>query len=84
MSTDVSEEHIASETSVYIRRTIRRYIPEDSTLHNHHCENLKTYKSTVAQPATPEKLKLYPGWIIQYCSDITEVELYDLIGIHKP
>jgi hypothetical protein len=32
-----------SETSVDFQRTTRRYIPEDSTLHNHCCENLKTY-----------------------------------------
>jgi hypothetical protein len=25
------------------QRTTRRYIPEDGTLHNHRCENLKSY-----------------------------------------
>jgi hypothetical protein len=34
---------VASETSVDTQRTTRRYIPEDSTLHNHRCENLKSY-----------------------------------------
>jgi hypothetical protein len=34
-----------SETSVETRRTTRRHIPEDDTLHNHRCENLKSYKS---------------------------------------
>jgi hypothetical protein len=29
--------------SVDFQRTKRRYIPEDSTLHNHRCENLKSY-----------------------------------------
>jgi hypothetical protein len=33
----------SSETSVDTQRTTRRYIPEDDTLHNHHCENLKSY-----------------------------------------
>jgi hypothetical protein len=32
-----------SETSVDFQRTTRRYIPEDGTLHNHRCENLKSY-----------------------------------------
>jgi hypothetical protein len=32
-----------SETSVYFQRTTLRYIPEDSTLHNHRCENIKSY-----------------------------------------
>jgi hypothetical protein len=33
----------STETSVDIQRTTRRYIPEDSTLYNHRCENLKSY-----------------------------------------
>jgi hypothetical protein len=33
-----------SETSVETQRTARRHIPEDDTLHNHRCENLKSYK----------------------------------------
>jgi hypothetical protein len=34
----------SAETIVETRRTTRRYIPEDDTLHNHRCENLKSYK----------------------------------------
>jgi hypothetical protein len=33
----------SSETSVDTQRTARRYIQEDGTLHNHRCENLKSY-----------------------------------------
>jgi hypothetical protein len=33
----------SSETSVDTQRTTRRYIPEDSILLNHCCENLKSY-----------------------------------------
>jgi hypothetical protein len=33
----------ASETSVDFERITRRYIPEDRTLHNHRCENLKSH-----------------------------------------
>jgi hypothetical protein len=29
----------SSETSFDIQRSTRRYISEDSTLHNHHCED---------------------------------------------
>jgi hypothetical protein len=36
-------EAISSETSADTQRTTRRYIPEDDTLHNHRCENLKSY-----------------------------------------
>jgi hypothetical protein len=35
-----------SETSVETQRTTRRHIPEDDTLHNHRCENLKSYNFT--------------------------------------
>jgi hypothetical protein len=31
------------EAPVDFQLTIRRYIPEDSTLHNHRCENLKSW-----------------------------------------
>jgi hypothetical protein len=33
----------SSETSVATQRTARRHIPEDDTLHNRCCENLKSY-----------------------------------------
>jgi hypothetical protein len=33
----------SSETSVDFQRTTRRYIPEDRILHNHRCENFKSY-----------------------------------------
>jgi hypothetical protein len=32
----------SSETSVDTQRATRRYIPEDGTLHDHRCENLKS------------------------------------------
>jgi hypothetical protein len=35
------EATYSSETSVDNQRSTRRYIPEDGTLHNHRCENLK-------------------------------------------
>jgi hypothetical protein len=43
-STLKMEAICSSETSVETRRTTRRHIPEDDTLHNHRCENLKSYK----------------------------------------
>jgi hypothetical protein len=33
----------SSETSIDFQRTARRYSPQDSALHNHRCENLKSY-----------------------------------------
>jgi hypothetical protein len=33
----------SSETSVDFQQATRRCIPEDSTFHNHRCENLKSY-----------------------------------------
>jgi hypothetical protein len=35
----------SSETSVDFQLTTQRYIPEDNTLHNHHCKNLKSYNT---------------------------------------
>jgi hypothetical protein len=42
-STLKTEAIYSSETSLDIQRTTRRYIPEDSTLRYHRCENLKSY-----------------------------------------
>jgi hypothetical protein len=44
VSTDVSEELRASETSVLTRATWRN-IPEDAILHSHRREDLKSYVS---------------------------------------
>jgi hypothetical protein len=38
------EARCSSETSVDFQRTTRRYISEDRTFNNYHCENLKSYK----------------------------------------
>jgi hypothetical protein len=37
----------ASETSVDFQQATRRYTPEDRTLHNHHCDILKSYKKNM-------------------------------------
>jgi hypothetical protein len=42
-STLKMEAICSSETSVATQETTRRHIPEDATLHNHCCENLKSY-----------------------------------------
>jgi hypothetical protein len=44
-------EVCSSETSVDFKWATQRYIPEDSTLHNHRCENLKPYKLCVVAEA---------------------------------
>jgi hypothetical protein len=43
------EAIFSSETSVDTQRTTRGYIPEDDTLYNHRCENLKSYKIYIAK-----------------------------------
>jgi hypothetical protein len=44
ISSTLKMEAICSfETSVETQRTTRRHIPEDDTLHNHRCENLRSY-----------------------------------------
>jgi hypothetical protein len=43
------EATCSPETSDDFQQTTRRYIPEDSTFHNHRCENLKSYVRTCLQ-----------------------------------
>jgi hypothetical protein len=38
------EATCSPKTSVDFQRATKRYMPEDRTLHNHRCENLKSYK----------------------------------------
>jgi hypothetical protein len=38
---------ISSEKLVDFQQTTRLYIPKDITLHNHRCENLKSYISFI-------------------------------------
>jgi hypothetical protein len=55
------------ETSVDFQRTTRRYIPEDGTLHNHRCENLKSYElfsslaSKTSHGFSPRRPEFEPG-----------------------
>jgi hypothetical protein len=50
----------SSETSVATRQTTRRHIPEDDTLHNHRCENLKFCKYIL----------LSGYWSLMSCSEV--------------
>jgi hypothetical protein len=60
-STLKMEAICSSEMSVETRRTTRRHIPEGDTLHNHRCENLKSYSSSaiLAIPSILWKQKVY-------------------------
>jgi hypothetical protein len=43
MSERDEEYHLLGYDTVEFQRTTRCHIPEDDTLHNHRCENLKSY-----------------------------------------
>jgi hypothetical protein len=78
-STLMMEATCSSETSVDFQRTTRRYIPEDRTLHNHWCENLKSYyiwNCLFLQHAYPDLLGLFTllfqgwePWQLNQCKD---------------
>jgi hypothetical protein len=51
-STLKMEAICSSETLVETLWTTRRHIPEDATLHHHHCENLKSYIVLLLFPLT--------------------------------
>jgi hypothetical protein len=71
-STLKMETTCSSETSVDFKQTIRRYIPEDSTLHNHRSENLKSYILKIWS-----KFELDTSWIKATLAPICLV-LYNL------
>jgi hypothetical protein len=47
------------ETSVDTQQTTRRYIPEDGTLHNHRCENLRSYNLLLGYFTTLHQLLMH-------------------------
>jgi hypothetical protein len=51
----------SSETTADIQHTTQRYIPEDSTLHNHRCENLKSYTNPTCQITNWDSYKSLVG-----------------------
>jgi hypothetical protein len=53
-STLKMEALCSSETSVSTQLTTRRHIPEDNTLHNHRCENFKSYMCQIGWNATQQ------------------------------
>jgi hypothetical protein len=53
------EEWHPSEKSIDFQPSTRRYTPEDRTLRNHRCENLKSYMLSVAQGTTSNPMI---GW----------------------
>jgi hypothetical protein len=68
--TDISEELSSSETSVLTRAT-RRNIPEDTILHSHRRENLKSYLKCIC---------IYVSFIMQIVAALqrTSSSLYRL------
>jgi hypothetical protein len=55
----------SSKTSVDFQQTTWRYIPEASTLHNHRCENLKSY---IKYTTLTQSHNVYAVSFIQFCS----------------
>jgi hypothetical protein len=53
------EAIFSSETSVDTQRTTRRYIPEDNTLHNYRCENLRSCTICHLFSCSPKQLMLH-------------------------
>jgi hypothetical protein len=51
-----------SETSGETQWTTRRDIPEDDTLHNHRCENLKSYIGYLCFLMYPEGIAQSMAW----------------------
>jgi hypothetical protein len=79
-STVKMETISSSETSVDFKRTTRRYVPQDSTLHDHRCENLKSciHKVFNIFLPNPKVVRLsnslnfikdvnYPAFLVEIC-----------------
>jgi hypothetical protein len=63
----------SSETSVDIQLTKRRYIPEYGTLHNHRCDNLKSYNKIVVELHIVWLVTRTGFYVLQIVSPVTNV-----------
>jgi hypothetical protein len=72
----------SSETSGATQRTTRRHIPEDDTLHNHRCENLKSYiEVIIVKFDTGDLLKCIDTFQFWLKSDSNKDTLHSSVGI---
>jgi hypothetical protein len=70
-STLKTEAIRSSETSVETQRTTRRHIPEDNTLQNQRCENLKSYEGHSSFQHDKSRFHLHHCRIRVECSAIS-------------
>jgi hypothetical protein len=61
-STLKMEAIYSCEASVDTQQTTQRYIPEDDILHNHRCENLKSYNNGIVARIHVAPTKLPNSW----------------------
>jgi hypothetical protein len=58
-SSTLKMEATSSKTLVGFQQTTRYYISENRNLHNHHCENLKSYPHPVSSSREKKKFTLF-------------------------
>jgi hypothetical protein len=64
------------------QRTTRRHIPEDDTLHNHRCENRKSYSVVLCpQNESPPKINYKGGEKIGMWISLTFIIYWNLSNI---
>jgi hypothetical protein len=71
------EATFSSETSVDFQRTAQRYIPEDRIVHNHVCENFKSYKHT---PRWTKMFTYFLAIIYRLLIMIAVISIHHLFG----
>jgi hypothetical protein len=71
------EATCSSETSLDFQRTTWRYIPEERTLRNHRCENLKSYKRKrcILPHSLPRPSRCHPLSLLSISDFIFEVRI---------
>jgi hypothetical protein len=76
-STLKMEAACSSETPVDFQRTTWRYIPEDRTLHNHRCENLKSLisqKLIKRMMRFPAKFSMDVTLVVYLCNKLVRIQ----------
>jgi hypothetical protein len=61
---------VLEETVELKQRTTQHHIPEDDTLHNHHCENLKSYNIVTQHKEADSEVYEYTALC---CDDLSSI-----------
>jgi hypothetical protein len=70
---------VSCEPSIEFHQTTRRYIPEDRTLHNRRCQNVRSYKTNIIFRLKSVVILT----VTMYIAAVCDVTWYSLVDVYR-